>query len=133
MTDDVLGHCTPCTLILCIYHGLPTTSRIRFYFFYFVNRYNDRNGPGSYFANFTYACDEEEVEFLRHGNSSNVEPGKSPWQQSDTPRDNIPDPDDDEKAQQKLKLDAFPVKESYNQLEIVTVEIRMKNIHTRPL
>ncbi len=130
MTYDVLGLCTH---ILCIYHGLHKSESSIFYFIYFANRYNDRNGPGSYFANFTYAFDEEEVEFLRHGNSSNVEPGKSPWQQSDTPRDNIPDLDDDEKAAQKLKLDAFPVKESYNQLEIVTVEIRLKNIHNRPL
>ncbi len=95
------------------------------------NRYNDRNGAGSYFANFTYSFDDEEVEFLRHGNSSNVEPGKSPWQHSDTPQDNIPDPDEDDK--QKLKLDIFPVKESYNQLEIVTVEIRLKNIHNQPM
>ena len=96
-------------------------------------RYDARNGPGSYFSQFYFTFDTEEILHLRHGSSNWVEPGKSSWGTPELHKVTIPPADDDDVTTKKLKLDLFPVKESYKQTEIVSVEIRLKNISKRPL
>ena len=96
-------------------------------------RYNERNGPGSYFSNFHFTFDTKEIQHLRHGLSDWVEPGKSAWGATKSDKVGMPPPDEDDISTKKLKLDLFPVKESYKQTEIVSVEIRLKNIYRRPI
>ena len=96
-------------------------------------RYNERNGPGSYFSNFYFTFDTKEIQHLRHGLSDWVEPGKSSWGATQSDKVGMPPPDEDDISTKKLKLDLFPVKESYKQTEIVSVEVRLKNIYRRPI
>ncbi len=93
--------------------------------------YNERNGPGSYFSHFHFTFDQEEIQHMRHGWSTWVEPGKSTWGSPQSNTAAIPPPEDDDKSGKKLKLDMFPLKEAFKQTEIVSVELRLKNIHKR--
>ncbi len=97
------------------------------------SRFNDRNGPGSYFRQFRFTFDEEEIKHMRHGWTTWVEPGKSPWGKPTPNREGVPPPEDDDDSGKKLQLSLFPVKEAFKQTEVVSVEIRLKNIHKRPL
>lgn len=96
-------------------------------------RYNERNGPGSYFNHHRFTFDTKEILHLRHGWSMWVEPGKSAWGSPLSNKAGLPPAEDDDASAKKLKLDLFPVKDSFKQTEIVSVEIRLKNVHRRPL
>ncbi|XP_070552735.1 uncharacterized protein [Ptychodera flava] len=96
-------------------------------------RYNWRNGEGSYFKNFTFSFDEEEILFLRHGRSNWVQPGVSPFLK-DLPPSSLPaDADDDDHFSKRLQFTIKSSKVSYTQMEVVRLELKLKNNHTKTI
>ncbi|XP_077978795.1 uncharacterized protein LOC144434215 [Glandiceps talaboti] len=96
-------------------------------------RYDSRNGVGSYFKEFTFSFDDDEIRFLRHGRSVFVQPGASPFLK-DLPPSSLPaDPDDDNNSNKRLKFTAKPSKTSYTQMELVRLQLKLRNCHKYPI
>nr|XP_006815590.1 PREDICTED: uncharacterized protein LOC102809481 [Saccoglossus kowalevskii] len=96
-------------------------------------RYDTRNGVGSYFREFKFMFDEDEIRFLRHGRPEWVQPGVSPFGR-DLPASSLPaDPDDSDQVSKRLTLTLKPSKESYTQMEVVRVELKLQNQHKYPV
>ncbi|XP_070552437.1 uncharacterized protein [Ptychodera flava] len=93
--------------------------------------YNIRNGKDSYFKNFLFSFDDEEIRFLRHGPVNWVQPGVSPFLMH-SPQLNMPEKSKD-KISQRLKFTLKPNKVRYMQMEVVRLELKLKNMHNQVL
>jgi hypothetical protein len=88
-------------------------------------RYDNRNGDDSFWANFRFEFDDEELIHLRHGDRSAVIPGGDPWASGghmESPEGAFSDLIGTPPVEVRLRS-----KEYFEFLEPVVVELRVKN------
>jgi hypothetical protein len=93
--------------------------------------YDNRNGSGQFWANFTFAFDTGELEHLRHGYYNSVVMGGNDWAQGaglEAPHRHIEDLTADiHDDNSGLRLEIVPIKSSYALGEPVVVEIKLRS------
>ena len=94
-------------------------------------KYDQRNGNGSFWANFTFAFDRQELVHLRHGFYNNVVMGGNDWAVGaglEAPHSHADDLSlDIVENNTGLKLELQPVRSSFMLGEPVVVEIKLRS------
>lgn len=100
-------------------------------------KYNQRNGAGKFWSDFTFGFDEGELRHLRHGYYNNVIMGGNDWAVGaglEAPHSHAEDlASEIFEDQSNLKLELEPVKASFAFGEPVVVEIKLRSKSREPL
>lgn len=94
-------------------------------------RYDNRNGAGSFWANFRFRFDDAELIHLRHGDRSEVIPAGDPWSTGwhlEAPTGAMADLLGEAPVELLLRSKGY-----FQFMEPVTVELRIRNITDVPL
>jgi len=93
-------------------------------------RYDNRNGSGTFWANFRFRFDDEELVHLRHGDRSEVIPGGDPWSTGshmEGPPGALADLVGEAPVELLLRSKGY-----FRFMEPVVVELRVRNVADMP-